>query len=454
MNQHNHNFKWIILITSIGFFMSMMDAMIVTTATTEIRKTFDIDINTLQWTLNAYNITIAAVLLVGVALGERLGRRKIYNLGIFIFTLGSILCALSNSIGLLIIARVIQAIGASVMTPMSMAILTHAVPKESRGKALGFWSGIGGLALIVGPPLGGIMVTQLSWHWIFWINVPIGLITIYLSLRYLPESKGRFMHINLMDTLLIILGTGIIFWWLSIIAGDFNMIEFFVGVLGWVLFIIFIVRQCKQERPMIPMSLFKSKVFTGGNIATFFMYVSMYGVVFFLPQYLQIVGNTTSLVTGLELLPWTGALILIAPFAGKATDKFGSEKVAIAGLSLQGVGYFVIMMMVYYDLPYFMFILPLILAGAGLSMAGPALQNGVISSVNAQDIGHASGIYNEFRLYGGATGTAISVIIFNQFGNIVHLINFKSGIFMVFLFASILSFTAIVPSRQLRNKLN
>lgn len=181
---------WILTLTSLGFFMSMMDSMIVTTASTAIRNDFDISVNTLQWALNAYNITIAAVLLVGVALGERLGRRKIYNWGLVIFTFGSVLCALSMNITFLVVARVIEGVGASVMTPMSMAILTNALPTSERGKALGIWSGIGGLALIVGPSLGGLIVARLTWQWIFWINVPIGVIAIYLIRRLLPESKG------------------------------------------------------------------------------------------------------------------------------------------------------------------------------------------------------------------------------------------------------------------------
>ena len=171
--------------------MSMMDSMIVTTATTAIRNDFQISLSSLQWSLNAYNITIAAVLLVGVSLGEKIGRKKIYLIGIFIFTIASVLCALSNNITSLIIFRIIQGIGASVMTPMSMAILTHALPESERGKALGIWSGVGGLALIIGPALGGVIVAILTWQWIFWINVPIGLLTIYFAQRVVPESTGK-----------------------------------------------------------------------------------------------------------------------------------------------------------------------------------------------------------------------------------------------------------------------
>ncbi len=191
MNRQGTQTKWILILTSLGFFMSMMDSMIVTTASTAIRLDFGITVGTLQWALNAYNITIAAVLLVGVALGERYGRRRVYSYGLVIFTLGSILCALATNITWLIIARVVEGVGASVMTPLSMAILSHALPVSERGRALGIWSGIGGLALIVGPSLGGLIVARLSWQWIFWINVPVGVVALGLTGRLLPESYGR-----------------------------------------------------------------------------------------------------------------------------------------------------------------------------------------------------------------------------------------------------------------------
>lgn len=211
MNIFGKKVNWLLILTSLGFFMAMMDAMIVTTASTAIRLDFQVSVATLQWALNAYNITIAAVLLVGVSLGERWGRRKVYNWGILIFTVGSVFCALAPTMPALIAARVVEGVGASVMTPMSMAILTQALPANERGRALGIWSGIGGLALIVGPSLGGFIVAKLAWQWIFWINVPIGLVAIGLSRRYLPESVGQTDRLKLLDAFLIIVTfTGII----------------------------------------------------------------------------------------------------------------------------------------------------------------------------------------------------------------------------------------------------
>ncbi len=445
------NSSWILVLTSLGFFMSMMDSMIVTTSSTAIRTDFHISVSTLQWAMNAYNITIAAVLLVGVSFGERFGRRKVYNLGILIFTIGSVLCALSTDITFLVFARVIEGIGASVMTPMSMAILTNALPISKRGKALGIWSGIGGLALIVGPSLGGLIVAKLTWQWIFWINVPIGIMVILLSVKMLPESIGNSDKVGLLDSLLVIVASSSIIWSLSTITDiKSSVLPLGVGVLGLLAGVWFVLRQKSETKPMIPLKYFKSVTFTGGNIATFLLYGSMYGVVFFLPQFLQVVGGADSLTAGLELLPWTGTLVLVAPFAGTAVDKYGEKLIATWGLIFQGLGYILIMILVNNRSSYVELIIPLAIAGVGLSMAGPALQKVVLGAVAKTEIGKASGIYNVFRLLGGAVGTTISVIIFYQFGGMGSLALFTSGFRAVMLSAGLISILRIIFSFKLK----
>lgn len=436
---------WVLGLTSLGFFMAMMDAMIVTTAATAIRTEFQISVGTLQWALNAYNITIAAVLLVGVALGERWGRRRVYNWGILIFTIGSVLCALATSINWLILARIGEGIGASVMTPMSMAILTNALPTRQRGRALGIWSGIGGLALIVGPSLGGFIVARLTWQWIFWINVPIGVLAVLLSRRYLPESRGESDPINLMDSLLIIVVMAGTVWALSTtidggqLGWSLAIGLLSIGCAGW-----FIVRQARADFPMVDLRLFRVRTFTGGNLATACLYGSMYGVVFFLPQYLQTSQHATALTAGLELLPWTGTLVIVAPFAGRAVDRFGERWVATLGLLLQGGGYLLIAWFGHQS--YAWLVLPLMLAGVGLSMAGPALQKAVLGAAPRVMIGKASGIYNVFRLLGGALGTTIAVMIFYQ----VSGEGFVSGFQAAMLGSAVLSLLGLIWSGSLR----
>lgn len=456
MQEKKVNSSAIIILTSLGFFMSMIDSMIVTTATTAIRNNFQISVNLLQWLLNIYNITIAALLLVGVSLGEKIGRKKVYLIGIAIFTIASIFCALSNNIIELIISRMIQAVGACVMTPMSMAILTHSLPTNIRGKALGIWSGIGGLALIVGPVLGGFIVATLSWQWIFWINLPIGIITIYFAHRLLPESKGKEDKLNFTDFLLITISSAGIIWSLSeITTQTSHIITTITGLSCLVLGILFIIRQKMTTTPMIPLILFHSKVFTNGNIATFLLYASMFGVLFFLPQYFLVFEKTNPLMAGLQLLPWTATLVVIAPFAGNAVDKFGEKTIATLGLFLQGIGYLLIIFLVNLTNSYIAMAIPLMIAGMGLSMAGPALQKSVLSAVEPIYLGKASGIYNIFRLFGGAIGTTISVIIFNIFGGITNSLAFAQGFDAVIITTGVISLLGIVFSLKLstRNKL-
>ena len=453
MQEKTVNSSAIIILTSLGFFMSMIDSMIVTTATTAIRNNFQISVNLLQWLLNIYNITIAALLLVGVSLGEKIGRKKVYLVGIAIFTIASIFCALSNNIIELIISRMIQAVGACVMTPMSMAILTHSLPANIRGKALGIWSGIGGLALIVGPVLGGFIVATLSWQWIFWINLPIGIITIYFSHILLPESKGKEDKLNFTDFLLITISSAGIIWSLSeITTQTSHVITTITGLSCLVLGILFIIRQKMITTPMIPLILFHSKVFTNGNIATFLLYASMFGVLFFLPQYFLVFEKTNPLIAGLQLLPWTATLVVIAPFAGNAVDKFGEKIIATLGLFLQGIGYLLIILLVNVTNSYIAMAIPLMIAGMGLSMAGPALQKSVLSAVEPIYLGKASGIYNIFRLFGGAIGTTISVIIFNIFGGITNSIAFAHGFDAVLITTGVISLLGIVFSLKLTTR--
>ncbi|KAE9560501.1 MFS transporter [Companilactobacillus bobalius] len=438
---------WILILTSLGFFMSMMDSMIVTTASTAIRTDFHISVNTLQWALNAYNITIGAVLLVGVSLGERIGRRRIYNIGIFIFTLGSVFCALSSNINVLIVARIIEGIGASVMTPMSMAILTNNFSYSERGAVTTKIFKELGAKIHIGPSLGGLIVAKLTWQFKPLDNVPIGLVAIYLSKRILPESTGNSDKIGLLDSLLVIFASAGIIWSLSeITAASSKVISALVGILSLVLGIWFVVRPYQQDISSAQIKYFRSKAFTGGNVATFLLYAAMYGVVFFLPQFLQVVGRADSLTTGLEILPWTGTLVVVAPFAGKAVDKFGEKLIATLGLILQGIGYLLLSILVTEQSSYLIMIIPLALAGIGLSMAGPALQKSVLGAVDPTSIGKASGIYNVFRLMGGALGTTISVIVFYRFGNTIDVSSFTNGFRAAMMCAGLMSLMGILFS--------
>jgi len=302
--------------------------------------------------------------------------------------------------------------------------------------------------LIVGPSLGGFIVAKLAWQWIFWINVPIGIVAIWLSKRHLPESHGQSNPINLVDNALVILAMAGVIWALSATTSSSNFAQlgliFVIALLSLGCGAWFIYRQAHEDLPMMPLSLFQERTFSGGNLATACLYGSMYGVVFFLPQYLQVSQQSTALVAGLELLPWTGTLVIVAPFAGRAVDQFGDRWIATLGLLCQGVGYLLIAVFVHKN--YEWFVLPLMLAGVGLSMAGPALQKAVIGAVPRAMIGKASGIYNVFRLLGGALGTTLAVMVFYQFRGV----NFASGFQATMVGTAAISLLGVVWSSRLR----
>lgn len=392
---------WVLALTSLGFFMSMMDSMIVTTASTSIREDFHVTVGQLQWTLNAYNVSVAAFLLPGVALGNRIGHRRMYETGLLLFVLGSVSCALAPNLVLLVVSRICQGIGAAVMTPMSMAILSTAFPASERGKALGIWSGVGGLALIVGPALGGAIVSYFSWPWIFWINVPVGLLAVVLSQSKLSESVLNVPWPSILDSLLVIGAAGGLVWSLSEFSTRQSGMAVVGGVASCLAAVGFVLRQNNSSSPMVPLSLFKSPTFTGGAVATFLLYAAMYGVVFFFPQYLQVTTGVDALTAGLEILPWTATLVIVSPFSGRAVDKFGERPIAVIGLAMQLVGYLWIAIAISHPGPYWRLLLPLFCSGAGISMAGPALQKAVLGAVDASRMGVASGVFNTFRQLGG-----------------------------------------------------
>lgn len=444
-------YAWVLALTSLGFFMAMMDSMIVTTASTAIRDDFDASVGQLQWTLNAYNVAVEAFLLIGVAIGGRIGHRRLYTIGLLLFVIGSVACALSPSLDALIASRVLQGIGASVMTPMSMAILFAASPPSRRGRALGIWSGVGGLALIIGPALGGAIVSQLGWQWVFWINVPIGLIGMHLSHRRLPESEAGGRLPNALDSVLVVASSGGIIWALSesiFPAGRTSALV--VGAVGIALGSVFVLRQRKSSAPMIPLSLFASSTFSGGVAGTFLLYAAMYGVVFLLPQYLQTVTGANALTAGMELLPWTGTLVIVSPFAGRAVDRFGERPVAIISLLLQAIGYVWIAAILSPDTDYRAMITPLVISGAGISMAGPALQKAVLGAVDPTRTGIASGVFNTFRQLGGAVGTSIAVILFYAFGELTPDSAFARGFSAALIGSALLTLLGSVSAAALR----
>jgi EmrB/QacA subfamily drug resistance transporter len=336
----NYGQNWTLGVTALASFMVALDAMVLTAALATIRADFSAPMATLQWTVNAYNLSFAVLLLTGAALGDRFGRRRMFAAGIALFMLASIACALSTSILALIAARSAQGAGAALVMPVAMAILSGAFAREERARALGIFSGVTGLALIVGPAIGGFLTEGFGWRWIFWINVPIGLIALAMSSARLRESFGPPAGLDIPGLILVAAAAFAVVWGLLRGNGSgWTSAEVVVALLaGLLLTAAFIGRELRADAPMVPMRLFRSRALSSGIAASFLFYAAMYGTLFLLPQFFQASFGYGPLGAGLRLLPWTATLFATAPIAGAVVNRVGERPLVVAGLSMQAAG--------------------------------------------------------------------------------------------------------------------
>jgi EmrB/QacA subfamily drug resistance transporter len=389
-----------------------------------IRLDLGASIEALEWTVNAYNLSFAVLLLTGAALGDRFGRRRMFAAGLGLFVAASAACALAGSIGALIAARAVQGAGAALVMPLAMALLSAAFPGEERGRALGIFSGVTGLALIAGPIAGGAIAGGLPWQWIFWINLPVGFVAIPLVLRRIRESVGLVSGPGAsldIGGLVLVTGAALGVVWALMRGNSVGWASLEVVsslAAGVVLAAIFVVWQLRARSPMVPMRLFRSRAFSSAIVASFLFYAAMYGTLFFLPQFLEVAQGHGPLGVGLRLLPWTATLFLFAPLGGGLVNRIGERPLVVVGLGLQAAGMAWIGLIAAPDLAYVNLVVPLVLAGAGVSMAMPAAQNAVLSAVAASEIGKASGIFNMSRFLGGVFGVAVQVAVFAATGGV------------------------------------
>jgi EmrB/QacA subfamily drug resistance transporter len=420
---------WVLALASVASLMVALDALVVTTALGTIRLDLGASIEALQWTMNAYNLSFAVLLLTGAALGDRFGRRRIFIVGLSLFVAASAACALARDAGSLIAARTVQGVGAALVMPLAMALLSAAFPPQERGKALGIFSGLTGLALIAGPVVGGAVAEGIAWQWIFWINIPIGLIAIPLARSRIPESFGPGTAIDIPGVVLVTGAALGLVWGLMRGNNAGWMSPEVVAALaaGVLLAVAFIAWELRAEAPMLPMRLFRSRAFSSGNAASFLYSASLYAAVFLMAQFLQTALSYGPLGAGLRLLPWTATLFVFAPLAGALVNRVGERSLIVFGLVLQAIGMAWIALIAAPDLAYAALVAPLIIAGAGVSMAMPAAQNAVLSSVAQTEIGKASGTFNTLRFLGGVSGIAITVAVFARSGSFGSAQAFSAG---------------------------
>jgi EmrB/QacA subfamily drug resistance transporter len=438
---------WVFAITSLAVFMTTLDNLVVTSAIPVIRRDLHAGLNGLEWTVNAYTLTFAVFLLTGAALGDRLGRRRMFAVGIAVFTAASAAAALAPSIAALDAARAVQGFGGALVTPLTLTILSAAVPANKRGMALGVWGGISGLAVAFGPLVGGAVVNSISWQWIFWLNVPLGLLLIPLALLRLDESYGPSNRLDLRGLLLTSTGLFGIVWglvrgnevgWASLqIAGPI--------VAGLLLLAAFVAWELRAPAPMLPMRFFRNRTFTLANTVSLLMSFGMFGAIFLLAQYFQTVQGYSPLQSGLRFLPWTAMPMIIAPIAGAKSDKIGGYKLLAIGLALQAAGLAWIAAVATPTTPYIDLVGPFVLAGVGMAHFFAPVANVVLSVVRPEEEGQASGANNAIRELGGVFGVAVLASIFTSYGGYGSGQHFVNGMRpAVFVGAAIVAIGALL----------
>jgi EmrB/QacA subfamily drug resistance transporter len=421
--------RWVVVLTAVGSLMAALDTLVVSTALSTIRVDLGASVEQLEWTVNAYNLSFAVLLITAAALGDRYGRRNLYATGIGLFTAASALCALAPDVGWLIAARALQGVGAALVMPLGLALLSAAFPPERRGAAIGIFSAITGIAVASGPLVGGAVVEGLAWEWIFWLNVPIGLLAVPLVLSRMRESHGPDTALDIRGLALVSGGALGIVW--GLVRGNqagWGAAEV-VGALalGALLVAAFVAWELRARAPMLPMGFFRSRAFSAGNAAIFFTFASLFGAVFFFAQLLQVALGYGPLDAGLRLIPWTATFISVAPLAGALADRFGERPFMVGGLALQAAGMGWIALIAEPGLTYGEFVLPAVVAGIGVSMAIPAAQNSVVSSVGLAAIGKAAGANSMMRELGGVFGIAIAVAVFAAAGSFASPDAFLDG---------------------------
>jgi EmrB/QacA subfamily drug resistance transporter len=411
---------WALALTSVAFFMTALDALVVITALPAIHAGLGGSVSTLEWTVNAYTLTLAAGIITAAALGDRFGRRRMYAAGLLLFTAASAACALAPSAGLLIAARSVQGLGAALITPLSLTILASAFPAERRGTVVGIQGAIGGLAIAGGPLVGGAVVQGLDWHWIFWLNVPVGLAAAAATMSRLPESRGPAARLDLAGAALATTGAVALAWGLvrttDVGWGSPQVIG--ALIVAAVLIAGFVAWERRASEPMLPLRLLRNPAFAAANATGFLMFASITSAAFLMAQYFQLGLGYSPMATGLRFLPWTLTPLLIAPAAGALADKIGSRPLMVLGLAMQGAGLVWVALGATSTASYGGFVLPLIIAGVGISMAVPTVPTTALNTVPPADMGKASGVQNTLQRFGSVFGVAIVAAVFSANGHL------------------------------------
>jgi EmrB/QacA subfamily drug resistance transporter len=434
-------------IVSIALFMVTLDNLVVTNALVSIREDLGASLEDLEWTVNAYTLSYAVFLLTAAALGDRFGRRGVFAAGIGLFTVSSAAAALAPSTEALIAARAFQGLGAAVITPLSLTLLSEAFAAEKRGLALGIWSGVSGLGVALGPVVGGAVVEGFSWHWIFWLNVPIGVALIPAAVAILRESRGANASLDLPGVGLASAGLlGLVFGIVRAQELGWTSTTVIASIaLGIALLAAFAVWETRARTPMLPMTFFRNRTFAATNGVSLAMFFGAFGSIFLLAQFFQVAQGYSPLEAGLRTLPWTAMPIFVAPVAGILSDRIGSRPLMATGLALQAAGLSWIAIVTGPAAAYGLLVPGFVLAGSGMAMVFAPAANAVLGSVRPDQAGQASGATNTIREIGGVLGVAVLATVFTGAGGFESPQAYVDGLIpAVWVGAAVLAVGAVV----------
>jgi len=447
---------WVVALTSTAYFMVVLDSVVVITALPRMQRDLHVSLSSLQWTLNAYGIAFAAGIITAAALGDRFGRRKVFTAGLALFTVASIVCAVAPSLSDLIVARTVQGLGGAIVLPLSLTILTTAFPIERRGMIVGIYGGLAGLAVAMGPIVGGAITQSIDWHWIFWINVPIGVIAVFLGVRLLPESHGSPERLDLVGVGLVTAGVVALVWALSRSGQVGWSSAEVVSTLaaGVVLLGAFIGWESATPAPMVPLRLFADRDFTIGNVTTFLMSGAIFAGGLLVTEEFQLARHFSPVGAGLRLLPFFATPMLVSPVAGALSDRIGRRPIIVVGLSMLTAGFVWVAWRGSLSTSWIELVVALLIAGVGISMALPTVPTAVLSAVAPDEMGKASGINYMAQRFGAVFGVAIGSTVFAAYGGLggpaVVTAGFKPALWACAALAGLGALVAVAMSGRTR----